>query len=126
MTLKKQKNCGRNIKLKKREINMALTKDFKMTVRERAQRDSDFRQSLLIEAVNSLLSDEIEVAKSLLRDYINATISFEPLAKRVHKNSKSLQRMFSASGNPTAESLFSVIGALQKEEGIQLTVQVSH
>lgn len=105
---------------------MALTKDFKMTVRERAQRDSDFRQSLLIEAVNSLLSDEIEVAKSLLRDYINATILFEPLAKRVHKNSKSLQRMFSASGNPTAESLFSVIGALQKEEGIQLTVQVSH
>lgn len=105
---------------------MALTKDFKITIRERAQGDSAFRQSLLIEAVNALLSDEIAVAKALLKDYINATISFEPLAKRVHKNSKSLQRMFSSSGNPTAESLFSVIGALQKEEGIQLMVQISH
>lgn len=105
---------------------MALTKDFRTTIRERAQQDSEFRQSLLIEAVNALLSDEVTVAKSLLRDYINATISFEPLAKRIHKNSKSLQRMFSATGNPTAESLFSVIGALQREEGIKLTVQVTH
>lgn len=105
---------------------MALTKHFKNTVRDRAQHDSDFRQALLIEAVNALLADEVDVAKSLLRDFINATISFEPLAQLVHKNSKSLQRMFSASGNPTAESLFSVIGALQKAEGITLTVGLAH
>ena len=105
---------------------MALTKNFKNTVRDRAQHDSDFRQALLIEAVNALLGDEVDVAKSLLRDFINATITFEPLAKIVHKNSKSLQRMFSASGNPTAESLFSVIGALQEAEGIKLTVRVMH
>lgn len=105
---------------------MALTKDFKKTVRDRAQQDSDFRQALLIEAVNSLLSNEIDLAKSLLRDYINATISFEPLAKRIHKNSKSLQRMLSASGNPTAESLFSVIDVLQEAEGIKLTADVAH
>ncbi|STX81277.1 Uncharacterised protein [Legionella busanensis] len=105
---------------------MALTKAFKSTVRERAQHDADFRQALLIEAVNALLTDDIELAKSLLRDYINATISFEPLAKTMDKNSKSLQRMFSASGNPTAKSLFSVINILQKEEGIKLTVNAAH
>lgn len=105
---------------------MALTKDFKTTVRDRAQHDSDFRQAMLIEAVNALLADEVDVAKSLLKNFINATISFEPLAELVHKNSKSLQRMFSASGNPTAESLFSVIGALQKAEGIKLTVELAH
>ncbi len=105
---------------------MALTKDFKSTIRERAQHDSDFRQAMLIEIVNALLSDDISLAKSLLRDFINATISFEPLARLVHKNSKSLHRMFSASGNPTAESLFSVIGVLQKVEGIKITAKVVH
>jgi DNA-binding phage protein len=107
-------------------IEMALTRDFKNTVRERAKKDETFRRELLIEAINALLSNEIEVAKSLLRDYINATISFEPLAKRVHKNSKSLQRMFSASGNPTTESLFLVIDALQEVEGIKLQAGIVH
>jgi len=105
---------------------MALTKDFKNTVRARAQHDREYRHALLIEAVNALLSDEVDVAKTLLKDFINATIAFEPLAKRVHKNSKSLQRMFGPNGNPTAASLFSVIGALQEAEGIKLTVEVAH
>lgn len=105
---------------------MALTRDFKSTIRDRAQNDSDFRKALLIEAVNSLLCDEVDIAKSLLKDYINATILFEPLAKKVDKNSKSLQRMFSANGNPTAQSLFSVIHALQEAEGIKLKVSEVH
>lgn len=105
---------------------MALTKEFKLTVRDRTQQDADFRQALLIEAVNALLAEDMDIAKSLLRDYINATISFEPLAKRIDKNSKSLQRMFSASGNPTAQSLFAVINVLQQAEGIKLTVNATH
>ncbi|KTD35574.1 hypothetical protein Lmor_1021 [Legionella moravica] len=62
---------------------MALTRDFKNTIRDRAQKDSEFRKALLTEAVNSLLADEIDVAKSLLKDYINASILFESLAKKV-------------------------------------------
>ena len=42
---------------------MALTRDFKHTIRDRAQKDADFRKALLIEAINSLLADEIDVAK---------------------------------------------------------------
>ena len=105
---------------------MALTRDFKNTIRDRAQKDAGFRKALLIEAVNSLLADDIDVAKSLLKDYINASILFEPLAERVDKNSKNLQRMFSARGNPTAQSLFLVIHALQEVEGIKLTVSEAH
>lgn len=105
---------------------MALTRNFKNTIRDRAQKDASFRKALLIEAINSLLADEVDVAKSLLKDYINASILFEPLAKQVEKNSKSLQRMFSARGNPTAQSLFSVIHALQEAEGITLTVSELH
>jgi DNA-binding phage protein len=51
---------------------------------------------------------------------------FEPLAQRVGKNSKSLQRMFSARGNPTAQSLFEVIHSLQEAEGITLVVSEMH
>lgn len=46
--------------------------------------------------------------------------------KQQDKKSKSLQRMFSASGNPTAQLLFSVIHALQEAEGIKLTVSQLH
>ena len=52
---------------------MALPRDFKVTVRERLQRDPAFREALLTEAVDCLLSSDVETGKSLLRDYVNAT-----------------------------------------------------
>ncbi len=55
---------------------MPLTRDFKVTVRERLQRDPSFREALLEEAVDCLLSGDIETGKSLLRDHVNATIGF--------------------------------------------------
>ncbi len=103
---------------------MALTKDFKDTIKARAEVDPAFRRALLVEAMNEFLADNIDVAKSMLRDYINATISFEPLAQKLHKNSKSLQRMLGPSGNPTMSSLFTIIHEIQKAEGIKLTVRV--
>ncbi|CDZ77218.1 hypothetical protein BN59_01500 [Legionella massiliensis] len=48
---------------------MILTKKFQNTVSERAKKDGLFRKALLKEAVNALRSNEIEVAKSLLRTY---------------------------------------------------------
>ncbi len=51
---------------------MPLTRDFKVTVRERLQRDLSFREALLEEAVDCLLSGDVETGKSLLRDYIEA------------------------------------------------------
>lgn len=98
---------------------MALTKKFKETVVKRAQSDLEFRRAMLCEAISAFLNDEVEVAKSLLRDYINATIQFIPLAKQLEINNKSLQRMFGPSGNPTSKTLFSVIHELQKLEGIK-------
>lgn len=104
---------------------MSLTKHFKTTVLERAQNDKQFRRAMLVDAVNELLSGDIEVGKSMLRDYINATISFEPLAKQLHKNSKSVQRMFGVAGNPTTKSLLAVLHILQQSEGITLQVNVN-
>ena len=102
---------------------MALTRDFKETVRDRAQRDSAFREGLLSEGVECLLVGDVDTGKILLRDYINATIGFEELGSLIKKSPKSLMRMLGPSGNPQARNLFEVINCIQVHEGIQLKVQ---
>ena len=53
---------------------MPLTHDFKETIRARAQRDPDFRQALLREAVECVISGDLATAEAVLRDYVNATV----------------------------------------------------
>src|SRR6187551_1254165 len=93
---------------------MALTRDFKETIKARAERDSAFREALLTEAVELLIAGDVEIGKAVLRDYINATVGFEKLAKATGTPSKSLMRMFGPKGNPCANNLFAVIGKLQR------------
>lgn len=102
---------------------MPLTKSFKETVQARAQRDPAFREALLTEGVEALLSGDLDAGKAVLRDYINATVGFERLADATGTPPKSLMRMFGPRGNPNARNLFSVIGHLQKTSGVNLHVQ---
>lgn len=101
---------------------MALTRDFRETVVEYAQRDPEFRRGLLVEATNCLLGGEVAVAKSLLRDYINATIGFETLADKLQKNPKSLHQMLGSRGNPSLSNLTLILTSLQQNENIRLEV----
>ncbi len=59
---------------------MALTRDFKETIQARVERDPAFREELLKEGVEYLLSGDVDTGKAVLRDYINATIGFDELA----------------------------------------------
>ena len=102
---------------------MALTRDFKVTVRERLQRDPSFREALLEKAVDCLLSSDMETGKLLLRDYVNATIGFRELGELTDRSPKSLMRMLSQDSNPQAHNLFRIIGCLQRREGVHLKVQ---
>lgn len=102
---------------------MALTRDFKRTIKERAERDVAFRAALLAEAVDLLLSGDTATGKSVLRNFINATVGFEDLAQDVGTPPKSLMRMLGPKGNPRAENIFAVIGGLQRLTGIQLAVR---
>lgn len=102
---------------------MALTRDFKETIQARVERDSAFREELLREGVECLLSGDVDTGKAVLRDYINATIGFEALAGLTDKSPKSLMRMFGPRGNPQARNLFEIIGFLQKREGLHFKVQ---
>lgn len=51
---------------------MALTRDFKQAVVERAERDPAFARALLDEAATLFLNGEAEMARLILRDLVNA------------------------------------------------------
>jgi len=103
---------------------MPLTKDFKATVMIRAHRDKDFCKAMLTEAINELFTGDIDLGKSILRDYINATISFEILSTIVDKNPKSLMRMLGPKGNPTSKSLFEIFHAIQKLKKMKIAISL--
>lgn len=102
---------------------MPITRKFRQTILARAQGDARFCAAMLTEAVNELLAGDLGAGKAMLRDYVNATLTFDALAKKTGIPSKSLQRMLGPSGNPTAESLFAIIKALQNAGHIQLQVK---
>jgi hypothetical protein len=102
---------------------MALTIDFKDTIKNRIARDSAFREELLKEGIECLLIGDVDTGKAILRDYINATIGFDALGTVTAKSPKSLMRMFGPKGNPQARNIFEIIAHLQKKEGIQFKVQ---
>ncbi len=102
---------------------MPLTTDFKDTVKARMERSSKFRRAMLREAIECLLSGDVNTGKAILRDYINGTIGFEELGDRTHTPAKSLMRMFGPRGNPQAKNLFEVLAKLQQAEGVQFQVR---
>jgi DNA-binding phage protein len=103
---------------------MALTRDFRETIRERAQREPAFRQALLREGIELLASGDFATGRAILRNYINASIGFPELARKTNISSPSLQRMFGPNGNPSAANLFGVIAALQKAEQVNVELHL--
>ncbi len=101
---------------------MPLTRNFKETVLADMERDPKFRKAMLTEGVNALLADELELAKEILRDYVNATIGFEKLGKMVDIPPKSLMRMLGPNGNPQASNLLAAVSALQRHAGVEFQV----
>ena len=101
---------------------MALTKDFRNTILERAQNDARFRESLFTEAINAYLSGDTGTGKAILRDLVNATVGFEGLAAEIKKPSKSLHRMLAPHGNPSTENFFGIVSVLQKKTRMKLRV----
>src|SRR5207249_5345726 len=102
---------------------MPLTRSFRDTVRARAEREPAFRRALFQEAVQALLQGETDEGRAALRAYINATVGFDRLGEVLGRSPKSLMRMFGPDGNPIAENLLGVIGALQEETGVHLKIR---
>jgi len=102
---------------------MALTRDFKETIRARVKRDPGFRKALLREGIENFLSGDVETGKIILRDFINATVGFANLSDATHRSAKSLMRMLGPRGNPQARNLFEIVAYLQKAEGVRFEVR---
>lgn len=102
---------------------MPLTRSFKETIQARVNRDPIFRAALLEEAVDAFLEGDVDTGKTIMRDYINATVGFETLSEATGTPTKSLMRMFGPHGNPSARNLFAVIGQLQQNAGVCLKVE---
>jgi hypothetical protein len=98
------------------------TKSFKELAQRRVAQDPAFGMALLREGIDTMLAGDIETGKSILRDYIKATVGFERLGAATGAPPKSLIRMFGPRGNPQARNLFGVIGYLQKQAGIEFHV----
>ena len=62
--------------------------------------------------------EDRNVGKSLLRDYINATLGFQALAKELDKRPESLMRMLIDSGNPRLGNFAERVECLFEPEGI--------
>jgi len=101
---------------------MALTRSFKDLVQRHAAADPAYGEALLREGIDTMLAGDVDTGKTILRDYIKATIGFEKLGEATGTQPKSLIRMFGPRGNPQARNLFSVLGYLQKQAGLELHV----
>jgi hypothetical protein len=102
---------------------MPLTRDFRLTIQQRVKRSATFRRELLRQAVECLVSGDLETGKDVLRDYINATVGFGKLGEVTGRSPKSLMRMFGPGGNPQARNLLDVVAYLQQQERVKLTVK---
>ena len=102
---------------------MALTRDFKETIRARVKRDPGFRKALLREGIENFLAGDVETGKIILRDFINATVGFTKLGAVTRRSAKSLMRMLGPRGNPQARNLFEIVAYLQRSEGVRFEVR---
>ena len=102
---------------------MALTRDFKETIRSRVRRDPGFRKALLCEGIETLVAADVETGKIILRDFIHATVGFHKLSEITHRSAMSLTRMLGPSGNPQVRNLFEIVKYLQETEGVHFEVR---
>jgi len=116
--LPEQEDSGKN--------TMPLTKDFRETIRERAQQEPRFRRALLREAIELMLSGDEKTGRAILRNYINATVGFRHLEEATSIPASSLMRMFGPNGNPSAKNLFGVLAHLQAQEGVNFEIRPRH
>lgn len=94
-------------------------------VKWRIRTDEAFGDALFSEAIQVLLADDMATARSVLSDYIDATIGFAELSNQSAIEEDMLREMFGPLGDPRAADLFRVIGLLQQHRGIQFEVSTA-
>ena len=104
---------------------MITTQPHSETIIARIKREPKFARALYAEAVNCILDGETAVALSMLRDLVNAQISFKELARQTGLGEKTLHRMLNRNGNPTARNLGAIVRSIAEDLHIKTRVQVA-
>ena len=104
---------------------MITTQPHSETIIARIKREPKFARALYAEAINSFLEGETAVGLSILRDLVNAQISFKELARQTGLGEKSLHRMLNRKGNPTARNLGVIVRSIAEDLGIKPRVEVA-
>jgi len=104
---------------------MITTRDYSETIIARIKREPEFARLLYAEAINCFLGGETAIGLSILRDLVNAEISFKELARQTGIGEKSLHRMLKRNGNPTARNLGLIIKSIAEDLGIKPRVEVA-
>ena len=58
---------------------MVKAKPFRELVQKQVKADKKFAEALLREGIDAMLSGDVDTGKTILRDYIKATVGFEKL-----------------------------------------------
>ncbi len=104
---------------------MITTRPHSETIIARIKGEPKFAQALYAEAINSFLEGETAVGLSILRDLVNAQISFKELARQTGLGEKSLHRMLHRNGNPTAHNLSAILRRIAEDLQIKPRVEVA-
>lgn len=103
----------------------ALNQDLSRAIYQRLQKGPTFRACVLRESVRAMLDDNVELTKGLLRRVIDATLGYDDLAVLIDGHPKSLVRMLSASGNPSAKHLVGILTRVARANGVGFAVQLA-
>ena len=100
-----------------------LQRETRKIVQKRVREDPVFRKELLREAVETLISGDLDAGKVNLRAFINATVGFPRLGDLTRVPDKSLMRMLGPHGNPHARKLLQIVRCLQELEGVRFEIR---
>jgi DNA-binding phage protein len=104
---------------------MITTRPHSETTIARIRRQPAFARALYAEAINCFLQGETAVGLSILRDLVNAQITFNELSRQTGLGEKSLHRMLGRNGNPTVRNLANIVRRIAEDLKITPRVQVS-
>ena len=105
------------------ETKMITTRPYSDTIIARIKREPKFARLLYASAINAILEGETAEGLSILRDLVNADISFKELARQTGLGEKSLHRMLNRNGNPTARNLGLIVKSIADDLGIKPRVE---
>ena len=91
---------------------------------ESLRNDREFLLEYFRETISGLFTgQDLGVHCLMLRDIVNATITFPVLADKMGKNDKGkgLMQMLTKGSNPYAQNLFAIVHEVMEYEGITVT-----